>query len=147
MSYLIIGKSKDALRMSKASSLDKWPHVVIDPLDMVPQAKLYAMLTGDDYSTVIDSFTKVTPEQPDVEPWDLENLINPVYLIQEKYVRALAEMKEDKLLALAKKWCAIEELKWYKFDPKDIKENLVEYRRFAAKCLNSKLSMLMLIAN
>ena len=54
-------------------------------------AKLFALLTGTDYDAIAGSFALETPEQPDVEPWDLENLIFPVNSIPEEYVRALGE--------------------------------------------------------
>ena len=45
------------------------------------------------YDTIIKCFTDQTPEQPDVRPWDVENLLDPVFLIPEPYVRALSTMK------------------------------------------------------
>lgn len=136
---LIIGQPKDATRMAK-SSLAKWPTLPIDPVDMVAFAKLLAFISGDKYAKVIDSLVDQTPEQPDVEPWDFENLINPVFLIPERYVQALATLPDAQLAKLAKKWNAIEELQWYKFELGDLEATLASYRDFAAKCLKKKQS-------
>src|SRR5262245_57641870 len=105
--HLIIGQRKDATRMAKGS-LKEWPNLAIDPMDNVSLAKLFVLLTGTDYDAIIGSFTKETPEQPDVEPWDLENLVFPVYSIPEQYVRALANMRDEDLPTLANEWCKIE---------------------------------------
>ena len=145
-STLIIGRTEDATRMSKARTLEKWPHLELDPIDVVALAKLCVFVTGDRYDTVIKSFVNQTPKQPDVEPWDFENLLNPVMLIPERYVHALADMEDEDLPKLAKKWCAIEEFKFYKFDPKDIEGNLRDCRKFAARCLKAKRSLLFLLA-
>src|SRR5262245_27350812 len=114
--HLIIGQSKDAERMSRGS-LKEWPNLAIDPIDDVSLAKLLVLITGDDYNAIIDSFTNQIPEQPDVEPWEIDKLLFPVCLIPRKYVRALATMKDEHLPALAQQWSAIEEFKWYKFEP------------------------------
>jgi hypothetical protein len=147
MSYLVMAKSKDALAVAKHPTLEKWPNIPTDPIEIVELTKLLAFLTGDTYKTIFDSYTKLTPKQPDVEPWDFENLVNPVFLVPEPHVRALASMEDDKMLGLAKKWCAIEEMKFYKFDAADLKQTLAEYREFAAKCLRKKLSLLILVAS
>src|SRR5690349_4458068 len=106
--HLIIGQSKDAMRMA-TGSLRKWPNLAIDPIDNLSLAKLFVILTDIDYDTIIGSFTKETPDQPDVEPWDFENLIFPVYSIPDRYVRALASMRDEDLPAYTEKWCKIEE--------------------------------------
>ena len=147
MSYLVMAKSKDALRVAKHPTLEMWRNIPTDPIEVVELVKLLVMLTKEKFRTIFDSFEKLTPEQPDVEPWDFENLINPVFAVPEKYVRALAEMEEDRMLGIAKKWCAIEELKFYKLDPADLKRTIAEYRDFAAKCLKKKLSLLILVAS
>ena len=73
--FLIKGRTEDATRISKAASLKKWPHLQVDPvLDMVPLAKLCVFLTGDKYDDTVRSFVNQMPKQPDVEPWDFENL-------------------------------------------------------------------------
>jgi hypothetical protein len=143
-SYLVIGRTDEALRISKAASLKKWPHLV-DAVDMVPLAKLGVFLTGDKYDKVIDSFVDQTPEQPDVEPWDFENLLNPVYLIPEAYVHAMADMRDEDLPALAKKWSKIEEFKWHRPDPSDLQDLLVRLRAFAGDCIKKKKSLLLLL--
>ena len=144
--FFIIGRIEDASRISKASSLKKWPHLQVDPvLDMVPLAKLCVILTGDKYDGIISSFVKQTPNQPDVEPWDFEKLLNPVLLIPKHYVSAIATMEDDKLPAIARELCALPELKFYKFDPSDMAELLGRYREFAAQCLKAKKSMLLLL--
>jgi hypothetical protein len=142
--YLVIGRTDEALRMSKAVSLKKWPHLV-DAADMVPLAKLCAFLSGDKYDKVIGSFVDQIPEQPDVEPWDFENLLSPVYLIPEAYVRAIADMRDEDLPALAKKWSKIEEFKWHKPDPSDLQDQLVSLRAFAGECIKKKKSLLLLL--
>lgn len=127
-------------------SLMEWPNLAIDPIDNVSLAELFVKLTGTDYDTIIASFTCETPEQPGVEPWDLENLIFPVYSIPERYVLALANMRDEDLPALADEWSKIEVLQWYKFDPSDLKDQLVSFREFAAECLNRKQSLLIYLA-
>lgn len=144
--FLIIGRTEDASRISKAPSLKKWPHLQVDPvLDMVPLAKLCVFLTRDKYDVIISSFVNQTPNQPDVEPWDFENLLNPVLLIPEHYVCAIATMEDDQLPAIAKNLCALPELKFYKIDPSDMSELLGRHREFAAQCLKAKKSMLLLL--
>ncbi|MBA4190758.1 MAG: hypothetical protein C0467_22460 [Planctomycetaceae bacterium] len=144
--FLILGRTVDALRISKAPSLKKWPHLQVDPvLDMVPLAKLCVFLTGDKYDAIIGSFANQTPDQPEVEPWDIENLLNPVLLIPRHYISAIATMEDDQVTTLAKKMCALPELKFYKIDPSDMSERLGRYREFAAQCLKKKKSMLLLL--
>jgi hypothetical protein len=144
--FLIIGRTDDALRISKSLSLKKWPHLQVDPvLDLVPLAKLCVLLTGDKYDVIVRSFVNQTPNQPDVEPWDFENLLNPVLLIPEHYVSAIATMDDDRLPATAKKMCALPELEFYKIDPSDMSERLESYRAFAAQCLKAKKSMLLVL--
>jgi len=143
-SYLVLARTEDALSISKAESLKKWPHV-IDLVDMVPLAKLCVLLTGDKYDAVIDSFIKQTPDQPDVESWDFENLISPVFLIPDSCVRAIAGMRAEDLPALSETWSKIEEFKWYNYDLSDITDQLVRLRKFSAECIKKKKSMLLLL--
>jgi hypothetical protein len=144
--FLIIGRTVGASRISKAPSLKKWPHLQVDPIvDMVPLAKLCVFLTGDQYDVIISSFVNQTPNQPGVEPWDFENLLNPVLLIPEHYVSAIATMEDDQLPDVAKKMCALPELRFYNLDPSDVSELLGRYREFAAQCLKAKKSMLLLL--
>jgi len=144
--FLIIGRTKDASRISKASSLKKWAYLQVDPfLDMVPLAKFCVLLTGDKYDVIISSFVNQTPNSPNVEPWDFEKLVNPVLLIPEHYVSAIATMDDDQLPIIAKKMCALPELKFYKTDPSDMRAHLRRYREFAEKCLKAKKSMLLLL--
>jgi hypothetical protein len=143
--HLIIGQRADATRMA-TGSLAEWPNLAIDPIDTVSLGKLLVLLTGADYHTIVDSFTLETPEQPDVEPWDFDNLIFPVYSIPEQYVRALANMRDEDLSTFANEWSKIEEFKWYSFDPNDLRDQLRSFRRFAAECAKAELSLLIYLA-
>jgi hypothetical protein len=143
--HLIIGDSRDTTRMSQGP-LKEWPNLAIDPIDNVSLAKLFALLTGDSYDTIIGSFLKMTPDQPDVEPWDIENLIPPVLLIPERYVSALAGVRDELLLALAGEWGGIEEFSWYRFDPRGLRDQLACFRDFASQCLAAKKSLLLYLA-
>ena len=107
-------------------------------------AKLCVFLPAQ-YDVVINSFVNQTPSPPDVEPWDFENLLNPVVLIPEHYVSAIATMEDDRLLAVAKKMCALPELSFYKIEPTDMGERLGWYRDFAAQSLKAKKPMLLLL--
>jgi hypothetical protein len=143
--HLIVGRAEDATNMA-TSSLEKWPNLAIDPVCNVALAKLFVILTGTEYQTIIDSFQQETPDQPDVEPWDLENLIFPVDSIPEQYVRALANMRDENLSEIADKWRRIEELAWYKLDLSDVKDQLVAFRELAAQCIAQGESLLIYLA-
>jgi hypothetical protein len=143
--HLIIGPREDAARMARAA-LREWSNLAIDPIDNVSLARLFVLLTGTNYDTVAGSFTRETPAQPDVESWDFENLIFPVYSIPEQYVRALANVRDEDLATLANEWSKIEEFKWYGFDPDDLKDQVASFREFAAKCIKEKQSLLIYLA-
>ena len=132
--------------MATARTLQEWPHLELDPVEAVALAKLCVFLTGDDYGAVFKSFVDQTPPQPDVQPWDFENLIPPVLLIPERYVRGLAAMEDKQIPKLAKQWCAIPELSLYEFGPQDVQFYLLSCRELAANCLKSEKSMLFLLA-
>jgi len=71
------------------SSTDQ-PTLHIDPIDDVAFGNLLAIATGQDAVSILAQFNSLTPEQPDVEPWGVDELLACVLEIPTTYTSVRA---------------------------------------------------------
>ena len=141
---LIIGMRDQAAVISQRGPLHiQLPTQQLDPIDDVSFAKLLVFVTGSDYDTVVGGFVDLTPDQPDADPMDLDNLLAQVIAIPKDDVTALAGIQDDQLALLAEKWCAIEEFKHFNFVAAEMQDELFQLRAFARQCVDSQQDLLM----
>ena len=142
--YLIIGTRDQAAAISQRGlSHTQLPTQQLDPIDEVSFARLLVFITGRDYDAVVGGFVDLTPDQPDVDPMDLDNLLAQVIAIPKDDVISLAGIQDDRLAALAEKWCAIEEFKPFNFVAAELQDELSQLRAFARQCVDSQQDLLM----
>ena len=144
---LIIATLDDAPHISGESwSPTDQPTLSIDPVDNVSLTQLLRLVTSQDYQAIMGKFNDLTPAQPNVEPWDMDDLLAQVLAVPDEYVRTIANLQDSQLSSLAEDWSATEELARYKFQPADMVDLLSALRAFAAQCLDARRSLLMRLA-
>ena len=118
-------------------------HIHLDPIEYVSTAQLIAIARGLTYRQVHESIATLTPEQPDVEDWDVDNLFAYVCHIPNEHRDALAGIPDDYVLGIAKQWSKIEELARMPFTTDDLAAMIKNVRQLAAAAKGSEFSLLL----
>lgn len=142
---MIVGSPDEGVQIAESRSWNRETHPTfdIDPVDYVAMAELISIITGDPYKTVTAAFNYLTPEQPDVEDWDIDALFATVYELPASYATALTEMEDANLLSIATQWRSIEELQRFNFAPEDLAATLRSIRKLAATARDAGLNVLL----